>query len=186
LAGGIERAGTTSVARSGATCLVGSGDGIGARRMAAGAALGWVARAGVDVRARRTGVRLRALFAVARTFFLTAFSAKGFLAAGFFDAVLLAFVLLAFVLLAFVLLAFVLLAFVLLALPFAVRFATTSVTAVRVDLLAAFLRVVGRTAPVVFFRDAAAFNCFPLFGLWPRPSSRTPRNFPGPPYFQEF
>jgi len=177
LAGGIERAGTTSVARSGATCLVGSGDGIGARRLS-GAALEWVARAGVDVRARRTGVRLRALFAVTRTFFLTAFGvleaafvATDFLAAGFFGAGFFA---------------FVLLAFVLLALPFTVRFATTSLTADRVDLLAAFLRVVERTAPVVFLRDAAAFNCFPLFGLWPRPSSRTPRNFPGPPYFREF
>jgi len=40
---------------------------------------------------------------------------------------------------------------------------------------------VERTDPLVFFRDAAAFNCFPLSGVWPRPSSRTPRNSPGPP-----
>jgi hypothetical protein len=47
---------------------------------------------------------------------------------------------------------------------------------------AAVLRAEERTEPLVFFRDTAAFNCFPLFGLWPRPSSRTPRNSPGPPH----
>jgi len=154
-----------SVARAGATCRVGSGDGIGARRRDEGTAfLGWVARAGVDVRARRTGVRLRALFAVTRTFFLAAVFAFGdleaafftadFLAAGFFETGFLA---------------VVLLACGLPALPFTVRFATTSVTRARADLFATFLRVVERTAPVVLLRDVAAFNCFPLFGLWPRP-----------------
>jgi hypothetical protein len=123
----------------------------------------------VDVRARRTGVRLRALFAVTRTFFVAAVVAFGdlegaFFTAGFFDAGFLA---------------VALLAFGLLARPFAVRFAAASVTVAREDLLAAFLRVVERTAPVVFLRDAAAFNCFPLFGLWSRPSSRTPRRLPG-------
>jgi hypothetical protein len=66
-------------------------------------------------------------------------------------------------------------------LPAAVRLA-----ALRAFGFAAVLRVLERTEPLVFFRDAAAFNYFPLFGLWPRPSSRTPRNFPGPPYIQVF
>ena len=124
----------------------------------------------MDVRARRTGVRLRALFAVTRTFFLTAVVAFDDLEAAFFTA--------DFFETGFAALA--LLAFGLLARPFPVRFAAT---VARADLLAAFLRVVERTAPVVFLRDAAAFNCFPLFGLWSRPSSRTPRSYPGPPYF---
>jgi hypothetical protein len=72
------------------------------------------------------------------------------------------------------------------ALPFAVRFAFASFTLPRPADLAVVLRLGERTAPVVFLRDAAAFNCFPLFGLWPRPSSRTPRNVPGPPYIEGF
>jgi hypothetical protein len=139
----MERAGTVSAARSGATCLVGRGDGMGVRRLA-GAAFGWVARAGFDVRARRTGVRLRAVldvFASAR------------------DAFLLADVLVAWTF-----------------------FFNGRFEALRDDDRAALLPRVERTDPCVFFRDAAAFNCFPLFGLWPRRSSRTPRNSPGPPF----
>jgi hypothetical protein len=122
----------------------------------------------VDVRARRTGVRLRAFFAVTRTFFLTAVAAFGdleaaFLTAGFFDAGFLVVALLAFGL----------------ARPFTVRFATTSVTFARAGLLAAFLRVVERTAPVVFLRDAAAFNCFPLFGLWHPALEQNAQELPG-------
>jgi hypothetical protein len=133
-----------------------------------------VARAGVDVRARRTGVRTRVLLVVRALFrvvfavlvllaaVLDVLTAVFFFAAAFF-AVLLPF---------------------LLAWPFAARFATVRVPVARTAFLAALLRVVVRTAPFVFLRDAAAFNCFPLFGLWPRPSSRTPRNLPGPSHIQ--
>jgi hypothetical protein len=59
-AGGIERAGTASGTRTGATCLVGSGDGIGARRTGTTTAvLVWVDRAGVEALARVTGVLVR-------------------------------------------------------------------------------------------------------------------------------
>ena len=178
--GGIERAGTTSVVRSGATCRVGMGDGIGARlRRAAGTAFeGCVARAGVDVRARRTGVRLRAGlvdFVVTRTPLLTSL----------LGLALLFFVVPARALLVLALLGAVLALF-LLDLLFTTRFAAERAVAPRTAAFVAFLRVVERTAPVVFLLDTAAFNCFPLFGLWPRPSSRTPRNFPGPPYSKRF
>ena len=66
-AGGIERAGRVTAARTGATCFVGSGEGIGARL--AGAAAPCVERAGVDVLERETVVRRRAdlgAFAFAR------------------------------------------------------------------------------------------------------------------------
>jgi len=56
-AGGIDRAGRVTAARTGATCFVGSGDGIGARL--AGAAAPCVERAGVDVLDRETVVRRR-------------------------------------------------------------------------------------------------------------------------------
>jgi len=36
------------------------------------------------------------------------------------------------------------------------------------DFLAAAFRAVERVLPLTFRCDAAAFNCFPLFGLWPR------------------
>jgi hypothetical protein len=54
----------------GATCLVGSGDGIGARRAGATTDVVWVDRAGVEARARVTGVLLlvRAGLAFARPF----------------------------------------------------------------------------------------------------------------------
>jgi len=129
--GGIERAGTTSVALSGATCRVGSGDGIGARlRLAAGTAfLGWVARAGVDVRARRTGVRLRVVFAVVRM-----------LLTGLLVVLRFAFALLAVAFaFAFVRLGAAVLAFFLLALPFTARFAAASATVPRAAAFAAFL-----------------------------------------------
>jgi hypothetical protein len=70
----MERAGTARAVRSGATCFVGRGDGMGGRRLL-GAERVWVERAGVVVRARRTGVRLRAVLevlAVAREVFLVA------------------------------------------------------------------------------------------------------------------
>ena len=62
-AGGIERAGTASGTRTGATCRVGSGDGIGARRTGTTTAvLAWVDRAGVEALARVTGVRVGLAF----------------------------------------------------------------------------------------------------------------------------
>jgi hypothetical protein len=146
----MERAGTSKVARSGATWRVGSGDGIGARR-GAGTAFACVARAGVDVRARRTDVRLRVLFGVVRALFRVLFAplvvleaVLDVLAAVFFFAADFMAEALPFRL----------------AWPFAVRFATA-----RTVFLAALFRVFVRTAPVVFLRDAAAFNCFPLSGF---------------------
>jgi hypothetical protein len=148
----MERAGTARVVRSGATCFVGRGDGMGGRRLL-GTDRVWVERAGVEVRARRTGVRLRAVLevlAVARevflvaAFFLTVFAADW-------------------------------------AFPLVERF-----EALRDDDRAAVARRVERTEPFVFFRDAAAFNCFPLFGLWSRRLSRTPRKSPGPPFKESF
>jgi hypothetical protein len=58
----------------------------------------------------------------------------------------------------------------------AVRFLLAAVrfAAARDAGFAAVLRVVERTEPFVFLRDAAAFNCFPLFGLWPRPRAGRP------------
>jgi hypothetical protein len=89
----------------GATCLVGSGDGIGARRAGATTDVVWVDRAGVEARARVTGVLLlvRVGLAFARLLDLT------------------------------------------------------------LDLRAE--RAVERDLPLTFRCDAAAFNCFPLFGL---------------------
>ena len=108
-----------------------------------GAALGCAARAGVDVRARRTGVRVRLVLAVTRAVFFLA-TGRLLLVAVLFLCVALRFLLFADALRRF---------------GFAAR------------------RDVERTEPFVFLRDPAAFNCFPLFGLWPRPSSRTPRSF---------
>ena len=64
-AGGIERAGKVTAARTGAMCLVGNGDGIGARRT--GTTTPCVERAGVDVRERETVARrVFGAFALAR------------------------------------------------------------------------------------------------------------------------
>ncbi len=120
------------------------------------AALGCAARAGVDVRARRTGVRIRLVLAVPRAVF--------FLATGR-------------LLLAAVLFLCVALRFLLFAGLAAVRFLPD---ALRRFGFAAARRDVERTEPFVFLRDPAAFNCFPLFGLWPRTSSRTLRSIPDP------
>src|SRR5512136_790398 len=106
--GGIERAGRVSGTRAGATCLVGSGDGIGARRAGATRELGCVDRAGVEALARVTGVLVRVGLAFARLFDFT------------------------------------------------------------VD-----LRAVERALLLTFRCDVAAFNCFPLFGLWPRRTRAT-------------
>jgi hypothetical protein len=95
--GGIERAGIVTAMRTGATCRVASGDGIGARRVGT---TPWVERAGVEARTRVTVVLVR----LCRAF------------AGRFD-------------------------------------------------LAVALRAVVRALPLTFRCDAAAFNCFPLFGL---------------------
>jgi len=108
-AGGIERAGTASATRTGATCLVGSGDGIGAR-LTGTTTVAWVERAGVEALARVTGVLVRVGLAFVRLF------------------------------------------------CFAVDFFT-------VDLFTVDFRAVDRALPVTFWCDAAAFNCFPLFGL---------------------
>ena len=43
-------------------------------------------------------------------------------------------------------------------------------------------RVVERTDPFVFFRDAAAFNCFPLFGVLIPALEQDAQDFPDPPY----
>jgi hypothetical protein len=120
-------------ARAGATCRVGRGDGMGARRATG---IEWVERAGLDVRARRTGVRLLddRDFAAVRDFAEPVFLCR--------------------------------LALV----PRARRAA--GLPARTADL--------ARTLPFVFFRDDAAFNCFPLFGLWPRRRAERPRNSPGP------
>ncbi len=132
-----------------------------------GAALGCAARAGVDVRARRTGVRVRLDLAVRRAVFFLA-TGRLLLAAG---RLLLA---TGRLLLAAVLFLCVALRFLLFAGLAAVRFLPD---ALRRFGFAAARRDVERTEPFVFLRDPAAFNCFPLFGLWPRPSSRTPRSF---------
>jgi hypothetical protein len=78
-AGGIERAGTASATRTGATCLVGSGDGIGARRTGT-TVLVWVDRAGVEALARVTRVLVRVSLAFTRLFCL---AAADFFAVGF-------------------------------------------------------------------------------------------------------
>jgi hypothetical protein len=121
-----------------------------------GAALGCAARAGVDVLARRTGVRVRLVLAVeGAVFFLAA--GRLVLAVRF--------------------------------LPVECRFLLAAVRfllfAVLLDALLRFgfpaaFRDVERTEPFVFLREPAAFNCFPLFGLWPRTSSRTLRSIPDP------
>jgi hypothetical protein len=125
-AGGIERAGTVSAARAGATCLVGSGDGIGALRTGT-TTLVWVERAGVAARARVTGVLVRVGLAFARLF------------------------------------------------CFAVDFFTT-------DFFTVDLRAVERALPLTFRCDAAAFNCFPLLGLWPRLNAGDQDAYLAPPY----
>jgi hypothetical protein len=121
-AGGIERAGTVSAARAGATCLVGSGDGIGALRTGTTTVLVWVERAGVAARARVTGVLVRVGLAFERLF------------------------------------------------CFAVDFFTVD------------LRAVERSLPLTFRCDAAAFNCFPLLGLWPRLNAGDQDAYLAPPY----
>ena len=110
--GGIERAGITRVGRTSAMCLVGSGDGMGVRRVtgARAAPETWVALAGVAVRARVTEVR------------------------------------------------------VVLDLVDAARLLCCLLRR-SLDLALDVLRGFRRTDPLCFFRDAAAFNCFPLFGL---------------------
>jgi len=123
-AGGIERAGTVSAARAGATCLVGSGDGIGALRTGTTTVLVWVERAGVAALARVTGVLFRVGLAFTRLFGFACFA---------------------------------------------------------VDFFTVDLRAVERALPETFRCDAAAFNCFPLFGLWPR-RTRATRNDLAPPY----
>jgi hypothetical protein len=62
--GGIERAGVTSAGRGGATCLIGMGDGSGARRF--GTARPCVLRAGLAARARVTGALPLVLVCLAR------------------------------------------------------------------------------------------------------------------------
>jgi hypothetical protein len=127
-AGGIERAGTASATRAGATCLVGSGDGIGALRTGTTTVLVWVDRAGVEALARVTRALVRVGLAFTR---LCCFAVDLF-------AIDL----------------------------FAIDFFT-------VDLLTVDLRAVERALPLTFRCDAAAFNCFPLFGLWPRRTRAT-------------
>ena len=140
-----------------------------------GAALGRVARAGVDVLARRTGVRVRLVLAVEGVVF--------FLAAG---RLVLAPVLLV-VAVRFLLVECRLLLAAVRFLLAAVRFLLFAVlleALLRFGLAAAF-RDVERTEPFVFLREPAAFNCFPLFGLWPRTSSRTLRSIPDPLLYQQ-
>ena len=138
-----------------------------------GAAMGCVARAGVDVLARRTGVRVRLVLAVAEVVF--------FLAAG---RLLAAVLLLVEVRLLLVEGRFLLAAvrFLLAAVRF-LLFAVLLEALLRFGVAAAF-RDVERTEPFVFLREPAAFNCFPLFGLWPQTSSRTLRSIPGPLLYQ--
>jgi len=119
-----------------------------------GAALGCAARAGVDVLARRTGVRVRLVLAVEGVVF-------------FLVAVLLV----------------VAVRFLLAAVRF-LLFAVLLEALLRFGFAAAF-RDVERTEPFVFLREPAAFNCFPLFGLLPRISSRTLRSVPDPLLYQE-
>src|SRR5688572_31287741 len=84
--GGIDRAGVTRTARGGATCFVGSGDGIGSLRRAGAcvaSTLTWVLRAGVVARDRVTAAldgRLAPVRAAGRA---AGFRAAGFRAAGF-------------------------------------------------------------------------------------------------------
>lgn len=121
-----------------------------------GAACGCVARAGVDVLARRTGVRVFA----GVVFFLAV------------DRLLLAAVRL--LVAVRVLLAAVRWWLLAVLLEGLLRFG-----------VAAVFRDVERTEPFVFLRDPAAFNCFPfMFGLWPRTSSRRLRSIPGPLLYQ--
>ena len=122
-AGGIERAGTDSATRTGATCLVGSGDGIGARRTGRTTVLVWVDRAGVEALTRVTGVLVRVGLAFTRLFCFTE------------------------------------------------------------DLFTVAFRAVERALPLTFRCDAAAFNCFPLLGLWPRRNAGDQDVDPGAPLY---
>jgi hypothetical protein len=133
---------------------------MGVRRLL-GAGRLWVARAGVDVRARRTGVRFRAVFEVLAT------TRDVFLLA--------AFLLAAFLLAAFLLAAFLVAVFLV---PWVFLF-VGRFEALRVDDRAAVLRRVERSDPFVFFRDAAAFNCFPLIGLWAPALEQDAQELPG-------
>ena len=119
-----------------------------------GAALGCVARAGVDVLARRTGVRVRLVLAVAEVVF--------FLAAGRLLVAVLLLVEVRFLLIEgrFLLAA---VRFLLAAVRF-LLFAVLLEALLRFGVAAAF-RDVERTEPFVFLREPAAFNCFPLFWI---------------------
>jgi hypothetical protein len=161
--GGIERAGIVTVARTRATCLVGSGEGIGVRRTGTAIAVlePWVARAGVVARARVTvfAERVDAAFffpAVWRAFGLADGRAFGFVdgrafgladgrAFGFVDGR-------------------------------AFGLADGRAFGFLVDGRAFGLadgrafgfvdgRALERDLPLTLLRDAAAFNCFPLLGL---------------------
>jgi len=50
-----------------------------------------------------------------------------------------------------------------------------------VDFFTVDLRAVERALPLTFRRDAAAFNCFPLLGLWPRRTWATRESIWRPP-----
>jgi hypothetical protein len=166
---------------------LGRGDGIGARRDL-GAALGCVARAGVDVRARRTGVRARVDFVVVRVVFFFA----GLAAARFVVRVLGRF---AVDRLPLVRLAVVRLAVVRLAVG---RLAVVRLAVVRLDVLLVARRVVvfflavdrlvdfvpvarffERTGPLLFFRDAAAFNATPCVGFLAPAHEQDAQELPG-------
>jgi hypothetical protein len=49
------------------------------------------------------------------------------------------------------------------------------------DLFAVDFRAVERALPLTFRCDAAAFNCFPLLGLWPRRNAGNQERRPGAP-----
>jgi hypothetical protein len=51
---------------------------------------------------------------------------------------------------------------------------------------AVLLRAMVRALPLTFRCDAAAFNCFPLFGLWPRRTWATKGLSVAPPYDNSF
>jgi hypothetical protein len=125
-------------------CFVGSGEGMGTRRAGAtaNALEPWVARAGVAVRARVTGVRVFA---------------------GLADTVVLLFFLVT---------------------PCFRR--TLFFTRRFDDLAAEALRATTRVDPLTFLRDFAAFNCFPLFGLWPGDHGRHPGTSSGPSHYRKF
>jgi len=56
-----------------------------------------------------------------------------------------------------------------LAIDFAIDFAVDFA----LDFVTTDFREVERALPLTFRRDAAAFNCFPLLGLWPRRTRAT-------------